>query len=133
MGLSQFLANRIDTLIISINQCHISCRVPFSTVFGHYAVGVVIASDVVLGKKCYIGQNVTIGKHKGKTPILGDYVIVHANATVLGGVTLGHHSIIGAGAVVLKNVPSYTVVVGNPARVIRKIKPKEYEQYRMMC
>lgn len=44
---------------------------------------------------------------------------IGANATILPGVTLGEHCMIGAGAVVTKNVPAYAVVVGNPASVIR--------------
>lgn len=46
-------------------------------------------------------------------------VSIGANATILPGVTLGEHCMIGAGAVVTKNVPAYAVVVGNPATVIR--------------
>ena len=44
---------------------------------------------------------------------------IGANATILPGVTLGEHCMIGAGAVVTKDVPAYAVVVGNPASVIR--------------
>lgn len=44
---------------------------------------------------------------------------IGANATILPGVTLGEHCMIGAGAVVIKDVPAYAVVVGNPASVIR--------------
>lgn len=47
---------------------------------------------------------------------------VGSNATILCGVTIGEDSIVGAGAVVTKDVPPRTVVVGNPARVIRKLK-----------
>jgi len=44
---------------------------------------------------------------------------------VLPGVTIGRGVTVGAGSVVTKNVPDFTCVAGNPARIIRKIKPKE--------
>ncbi|QOD11852.1 N-acetyltransferase [Psychrobacter sp. 28M-43] len=47
---------------------------------------------------------------------------IGANATLLPGVTIGEGAMVGAGAVVTKNVPDYAVVVGNPAKVIRYIK-----------
>jgi len=45
-----------------------------------------------------------------------------SNATILAGVTVGENAIVGAGSVVTKNVPSNTIVAGNPARIIRKIE-----------
>ena len=47
---------------------------------------------------------------------------IGANATLLPGVVVGSHSMVGAGAVVTKDVPDYAVVVGNPAKVIRYIE-----------
>ncbi len=44
-----------------------------------------------------------------------------ANVVIIGGVNVGENSIIGAGSVVVKDIPSNSVVVGNPARVIRKL------------
>jgi acetyltransferase-like isoleucine patch superfamily enzyme len=55
--------------------------------------------------------------HKGI--IIEDDVWIGAGATVLDGVTIGAHSIVGAGAVVTKNVPPYSIAAGNPAKVIR--------------
>lgn len=46
---------------------------------------------------------------------------IGSNATILGGVTIGEGSIVGAGAVVTKDVPAWTVVAGNPARILRKL------------
>lgn len=48
-----------------------------------------------------------------------EYAAIGAGAVILPGVTIGKHSLIGAGSVVTKDVPDYAVVVGNPARVIR--------------
>lgn len=46
---------------------------------------------------------------------------IGSNATILGGITIGENSIVGAGSVVTKNVPKNTIVAGNPARTIRKL------------
>ena len=50
---------------------------------------------------------------------IGDDVWIGTNAIILGGVKVGQGAIIGAGAVVAKDVPSYAVVVGNPAKVVK--------------
>ncbi len=44
---------------------------------------------------------------------------IGANATILAGITIGEYAMVGAGSVVTKDVPSYAVVVGNPARIVR--------------
>lgn len=61
---------------------------------------------------------------------LGEFVFVGANAVVQMGARIGHHSIVGAGAVVLEDtvVPPYSLVVGVPARVVRDIRG-EIEQW----
>ena len=69
---------------------------------------------------------VTEGRHAAvdKSPTeLGDFVFVGANAVVLMGCRVGHHSVIGAGAVLTEGmeVPPYSLVVGVPARVVRSI------------
>jgi UDP-2-acetamido-3-amino-2,3-dideoxy-glucuronate N-acetyltransferase len=50
---------------------------------------------------------------------------IGANATILCGVTIGEHAIIGAGAVVTKDVPPHAIVVGNPAKVVGKVKDRK--------
>ena len=49
---------------------------------------------------------------------------IGSNATILGGVTIGQGAIVGAGAVVTRDVPPWTIVAGNPARVLRAINPE---------
>lgn len=56
---------------------------------------------------------------------IGDDVLVSCNAIILPGVILGTGSVVGAGAVVTHDVPPYTVVAGNPARIIRELDPDE--------
>lgn len=53
-----------------------------------------------------------------------DDVLIGANCTILKGVTIGRAAVVGAGSVVTKNIPSFTLVAGNPARILRKIPSK---------
>ncbi len=74
-----------------------------------------------LGRDCWINQQVTIGfaGDEGE-PVLGDRVQVGVGARVLGGITIGDDAIVGANAVVVKDVPANCVVAGVPARIIRR-------------
>lgn len=71
-----------------------------------------------IGDNVYVNHLVTLGEKNGKRPIIGHHVELHANATVIGGVTIGDYAVIGAGAVVVKDVPAYGIAVGNPARIL---------------
>lgn len=126
-------ASRLWVTIVAVVTHHdIQCKVPPSTVFSHGAINVVISHDVKLGNHIIIGQNVTIGKRNGPgVPIIEDYVVISPHSIIVGDIRICHHSIIGAGAVVINNVPPYSVVVGNPAHVIHTIcNAFEYKQYR---
>lgn len=96
-------------------------------------------SGVVIGETTEIGDNVTIyqgvtlggtGKEKEKRhPTIGNNVVVSVGAKVLGSFTVGDNSKIGAGSVVLKEVPPDSTVVGVPGKVVamngRKVEPRE--------
>ncbi|MET0785108.1 MAG: serine O-acetyltransferase [Paenisporosarcina sp.] len=83
---------------------------------------------VVIGETCEIGNNVTIfqgvtlggtGKERGKRhPTLLDNVLVATGAKVLGSITIGENSKVGAGSVVLKDVPANSTVVGIPGTIV---------------
>lgn len=85
---------------------------------------------VVIGETCEIGDNVTLfqgvtlggtGKEKGKRhPTIGDDVLIASGAKVLGSISIGKGSKIGANSVVLKDVPEMSTVVGIPGRVVRQ-------------
>ena len=53
--------------------------------------------------------------------MIGDNVTLGVNVTIIGGITIGNNVIIGAGSVVVKDIPDNSVAVGNPARVIRTL------------
>lgn len=73
-----------------------------------------------IGDNCHIYQQVTIGWTDKGCPTLGDNVTVCCGAKVLGNITIGDDVIIGANAVVVKDVPSHSIVVGIPGRIIKK-------------
>lgn len=74
-----------------------------------------------IGSNFYCLQLVTLGNDgKMQRPIIGDDVKIFTGATVFGGITIGNHVTIGAGAVVSKNVPDNCTVVGNPAYIAKK-------------
>ena len=87
------------------------------------AWGVVIGETTVIGDNVTLYQGVTLGgtgKETGKRhPNIGNNVMVAAGARVLGPITVGDYAKIGAGAVVLKDVPAYATVVGVPGHVAR--------------
>ena len=61
---------------------------------------------------------------------IGNRVWIGAGTIILPGVTIGDDSVIGAGSVVTKNIPSGVVAVGNPCRVLREINEHDYEYYQ---
>lgn len=86
--------------------------------------GVVIGETAVLGDNCTLYQGVTLGgtgKEKGKRhPTLGNNVMVSAGAKILGSFRVGDNCKIGAGSVVLREIPANSTVVGVPGRIIKR-------------
>ncbi|OPZ65181.1 MAG: Serine acetyltransferase [Firmicutes bacterium ADurb.Bin506] len=93
-------------------------------VFIDHGIGVVIGETAVVGNDVTLYQGVTLGgtgKETGKRhPTIEDGVVVSAGATVLGSITIGARCKIGAGAVVIHNVPPDSTVVGVPGRVVAR-------------
>ncbi len=92
--------------------------------FIDHGTGVVIGETTVIGDNVMLFQGVTLGgngKEKGKRhPTLGNNVMVSAGAKILGSFTIGDNSKIGAGSVVLKEVPPNSTVVGVPGIVVKR-------------
>ncbi len=89
--------------------------------------GVIIGETTIIGDNCTLYQGVTLGgtgKEQGKRhPTLGNNVMVSAGAKVLGSFKIGDNSKIGAGSVVLNEVPPNSTVVGVPGRVVKRNDP----------
>lgn len=101
-----------------------------------HATGVVIGETAVIGKNVTLYHGVTLGGIAPSVnsaaqvgvkrhPTLEDDVIIGANASVLGDITIGKNAHIGANAVVTKPVEAYSTAVGNPSRIILKKRNKE--------
>ncbi|MXV16183.1 acyltransferase [Hufsiella ginkgonis] len=105
---------------------------------GNVIIGpVTIGSDVILAQHIVISglnhgyQDVTMPIHKQKVTtaaiVIGDECWIGANAVITAGVTIGKHCVVAAGSIVTKNVPDFCVVVGNPARIIKRYDAKTGE------
>jgi serine O-acetyltransferase len=83
----------------------------------NHGLGTVIGARCKIGENVLLHQNVTLGDRKGGRPILLDKVTVYAGAKVLGNITLGNNSVVGANSVCLINIPDNSIVVGNPGKI----------------
>ena len=97
--------------------------------FGHgimldHATGLVVGETAVVGNRVSILQSVTLGgtgKEDGdRHPKIGDGVLISAGAKILGNIHVGEGAKVGAGSVVLQDVPAHTTVAGVPAKVVGK-------------
>ena len=124
----------------NLNECHLihpSATLGFGTSVGFstlIAAGVIInplgkiGAGCILNTGCILDHEATIENYVHIGPgatlagnvTVGEGTFVGANATIIQGVTIGKNCIIGAGSVVLKNVDDNTVMVGNPAKFLRK-------------
>lgn len=99
--------------------------------FSHNALAVVVTKKARIGPRCQIGVQVLLGSRWPVPggPRLEADVIVHAGAKIIGPITVGHGSVIGAGAVIVEDVPPRSLVVGVPG-VVKKtgIRIEEYLQ-----
>lgn len=89
--------------------------------FAYRGIGVVIHKRAVIGSHCTIGQGITIGgrsKHV-EVPVIGNNVYMGPGCRILGPIKIGDNVIIGPNSVVLHDVPSNSIVVGIPGKVIK--------------
>jgi serine O-acetyltransferase len=105
-----------------------NCQISFNATIGKgvkfaHPMGIVIGDGVVIKDDVTIWQQVTLGSHGKKGQVLGYPIIenntkIFAGAKIFGRITIGKRAIIGANAVVLKNVPDECTAVGIPAQII---------------
>lgn len=97
---------------------------------------IVINKNALIGKCCNINHNVTIGQEnrgvrKG-SPQIGDYVWIGTGAIIVGNIVIGSNVLIAPGAFVNSNIPSNSLVIGNPCKVIARENPIEgYIEYKI--
>ncbi len=104
-------SNILDGVVFSnSSKVGVGCIVYYNTIITH---------DCIIGDFVEISPSVTV---LGRSHI-GSYSQIGSNATILPDITIGRNVIVGAGSVVTKNVPDNSVVVGIPAKVIRKLEP----------
>lgn len=112
------------------NEIFSHCSIGYGLYLGHIGPRY-IHEDAIIGNNCNINQNVTIGKeNRGKrkgTPVIGNKVWIGANAIVVGKIVIGDDVMIAPGAFVNFDVPSHSLVIGNPA--ITKEKADATEGY----
>ena len=100
-------------------QLYFDTKVGGGLHFPHFGCQVINAA-AVLGEKVCIYQGVTIGSVRGRSgaPQIGNNVVIFSGASIIGDVKIGDKCVVGAGAVVTKDVPSGCVVAGVPAKVV---------------
>jgi len=91
-----------------------------------HGVGLVVNKKTIIGNNVTLRQCTTIGNKNStsKCPIIEDNVEIGSNSVILGGIIVGENSLIAAGSIVVKNVPKNSIVMGNPAKFIKKENEK---------
>ena len=108
-------------------------ELPWNTQVGRglclfHGQSLVVNDGTIIGENCTLRHCTTIGNKQlsdgtfSKAPIIEDNVDIGSNVVILGPITIGEGSVIGAGSVVIKDVEPYSLVVGNPAKCIKKIE-----------
>ena len=95
-------------------------------------MGAILGGRAQVGKRCHVGAGAVlagvIAPPSAMPVILEDDVLVGANAVIVEGVHIGQGAVIGAGSIVLKDVPAGAVVAGNPARIIKTEKSDQTKE-----
>jgi len=102
-----------------------------------HAQALVVNHKTVIGENCVLRNSTTIGHKKmadgsfSKCPRIGNHVDIGANVCIIGDVTIGDNVVIGAGAVVVKDIPPNSIAMGNPARIVEK-SPRNMQAENML-
>ena len=122
-------------ILSKLNTILFAVKIPYSIPIGKGTKFAAGGMCLNLNAKS-IGDNCTIGTgcvmmrsfpYK-ELPKIGNNVYIGSNSTVIGNIQIGNNVIVGAGSVVVKNIPDNSVVVGNPARIIRNIYESDYNE-----
>jgi serine O-acetyltransferase len=128
--LATFVSNRLQRK----HGLFISRKAQFSLSLDlKHPVGIVIGEGVKIGERVVIFQNVTLGgarigdSQQANYPEIGDDTVIYAGAIIVGKIKIGRCCVVGANAVVTKDVPDYATVAGIPARIIKQRKSEADE------
>ena len=114
-----FLPKVIELFYPSLNTLYIHTKSIGAGLYIEHGFSTIISAESI-GENCWINQQVTIGfSNKSDCPIVGDNVRIAAGAKVIGKVRIGNNSVVGANAVVVKDVPDNCTVGGVPASILR--------------
>jgi serine O-acetyltransferase len=141
-GLLFFPVYILTRLILNHYQFKYGISIPYNTeigpglYIGHFG-GIIVNSEVIIGQNCNINQEVTIGAtYGGKYPgtaIIMNNVYFGPGSKIIGGITIGNHTAVGANCVVTKPIPDYGVVVGIPGEVVSSNGSGEYVVNTVNC
>lgn len=112
------------------NQFAMGLEIPVSSEIGpglriHHGWSTVINDQVKIGSNVTLLHSVTLGGTRNGAPVVEDGATLAVGAIVVGPITIGRGAIVGAGAVVTKDVPAHSIVAGNPARVLQQPHARE--------
>lgn len=100
------------------------CRIGNGSSFAHGGIGTVLHPNCIIGERALIGQGVTLGGTFGSgAPTVESDIWIGPGLRILGEITTGKNTVIGANAVVIHAVEENSVMGGVPAKLIRSIKP----------
>lgn len=120
-----------NALIRLIHNSAVYCQTPIGkgTVFGYGGISLVVHKNAVIGERCILGPNITIGgrSKSADVPQIGSGTYLGAGSKILGDIEIGENCVVGANAVVLHSVPANSVVAGIPAKIIHSdVDPKDF-------
>lgn len=126
----------IEILHSTMREC-CACEIYFSNQIGVgfeviHGVGMVLGSRNIIGNGFKIFQGCTIGHRNRGEPgaIIGSDVVLYANSAILGRVRIGDHVVIGSNSLVMSDIPSNSIVYGNPAKVVKRNPPPSLSSQR---
>lgn len=114
----EFLLGICEVLFPPLDSLYLACPKIGGGMFIQHGFSTILAAKEV-GENCWLNQQVTVGYKGEDAPIIGNNVSIYAGAIIVGACRIDDNASIGAGAVVVKDVPAYCVVAGNPAKVIK--------------
>jgi serine O-acetyltransferase len=123
-GKNRYLGSVLKYINHVINGCDISSAAKVGPGLRfHHPSGIVIGRAVVIGSGCTVMQGVTLGTNGIGSPVVGNNVFLGPGSRIVGNITIGDGSYIGANAVVTKDIPAHEMWVGVPARFHRALDP----------